>query len=536
MAGAKPARVPTPSGLQGPPTTGGWAKTQGVGALEGLSELGQGAYGLGKSFFNLVADKDPQSEQEAAKNIYDATIGGQIGEFKKAGQTKGLEKLGHYMAGSTPLVGPMAAGAGEAIGQGDYGRGAVLGAAAIEGGRSMAHVLTPEVADAARQVKDYAAINDGQVRTVNQGVRAPLNQLEGRIHEEIGRHANAVIDADEAQQRAQGTPGVGSVDATKAAAEARDMSEKIGGEFATRVNHLIMRAAQGTLTMREAKALTTEVGREAASFDRTGKLREAAVLDTLYNGLHKATAARAAELGSDYAKSWQHYIDETRSWKSMKSGLAGDLQNSPHAEALRKLANPSNASEVNEIVQKMKQYKVDPSAFQKAREVGPSLEKMSKESHDNFHSIIRGITKRPVTVGGTYAAMHMVPGAGWIFPLIVAGKLAGMLDKADMAKILNDIGTKFPGEAAGRVTEPGKGPMATPPLRLPAPGETSSGLFESAAGEEPEIERLRRAPPREATPMTPEEVEGLRKALDEKEARDLAKRLTRAKKAKGGRP
>jgi hypothetical protein len=50
---------------------------------------------------------------------------GQVDEFKKAGDSKNspLERFGHGLAGVVPLVGPMAASAGEAYGEGRPGEG-----------------------------------------------------------------------------------------------------------------------------------------------------------------------------------------------------------------------------------------------------------------------------------------------------------------------------------------------------------------------------------------------------------------------------
>lgn len=90
---------------------------------------------------------------DSAKLVGGAMLDAQIDQFRQAGKAPTLsEKIGHAAAGALPLLGPMAANAGETIGKGEFARGAgqalgILGPIALGAGmrgKPVAEVLPPE--------------------------------------------------------------------------------------------------------------------------------------------------------------------------------------------------------------------------------------------------------------------------------------------------------------------------------------------------------------------------------------------------------
>ena len=482
-------------------------------ALGGLS----GATGLGEHVNPL----------EGAKGSMEGDLGYQIGQhitgdpnapgyldmvkqhnpFSQAiGTAQGLYGAGKEIA-TAPDVEGIAHGAGSFMGQ----------LAQLSMFMKQGRVPSTEATAAARAIERHVAINEGQVKVANGMVKAPLAMLDAKVNAEIGKHVDAVLQADELHNKITNNPA-GYVNAVDAAGEAAKASDKIGGEFAPRVGKLIERASTGPMTMRDAKALTTDVGREQASMSRSGKSREAAVLTQLYDSLHEATASRADDLGSAYAKSWQHYIDETRSYKDMQGGLLGKLTSEPnHAKVLDHLNNPDNAIEAKEIVKKMKQYNVDPKPFTKAQEISTDLKNASDQVKGVFQGKIRAIMKYPMAAGTGAAGASLVahaskiPGMGFVLPLIVAAKIGGMLDNAAMKGILNDINKRVPPEM-GQVHEPGAGPMPAPSTPSPE-GITPPG------------------PPKEATPGEVDDMAAAQQGEDDRQA--MARKLSRTRKSKG---
>lgn len=333
--------------------------------------------------------------------------------------------------------------------------------------------LANKVGSAAKSIERAHAINTGQVQIVNHMVKTPLAMLDGAVSKEIENHVNAVVQADEASnhslQNAQGM-----VKTTDAAKAARDVVTKITGDDQGIHSPLIQRAEIGSMTMRAAKDLSSVVGKQAAMLERSGKGAEAAPLHALYKGLHEATQKRANDLGADYGKSWKHYITEASTQKRMEGGLMGELMDEKvHSKALNNLVTAATdkikgrAAEVGEIKSRMKQYGVDPASFQHAIEVGKNLTDLSAEVKNAFIGKMRAIIAHPVAAGSAAAGAAVVghasgvPGAGFVLPLIVAGKVAGMLDASEIGGLLKDI-QKYVPQGAEKVYPGGEGPMSLP--------------------------------------------------------------------------
>lgn len=428
-----------------------------------MDMLGQSAKALGN--FGLSVLKDPLN---LGKGIDDFATGIQ-GGAKDIGHGLGYRK-GDMLTPSGPSdPNSVAAGIGSVFGM----KGQAKLGEAIFGGDE---VLQGKVGDAQKIINKHLAIDQGKVRVVNEMVRKPLAMLDNKINTEIGQSVNSVLQADEADMMGKGNQ-VGFVDTTKAAKQARDaMGQTMKGLTEGSESQIIRAESRPMIPLREAKSFKTDVGTAAAALRRAGRYREAAAMDALYDGLNTATQERASELGGQHGKLWQHYIAETRNYKTMQGGLLGELVDEPnHASALEKLIDPKRATESAEISQALKKYGVDPSTFNKAKELGVDLSKYSKEAQMNFFGKMKAIINHPFTAGpaaaGAAAVGHAagIPGLGFVLPIIVAGRVAGVLDKMSMNRLLKQIEAKS-GPEAGRVNPPLEGPMAKPSVTPPNGG------------------------------------------------------------------
>lgn len=446
---------------------------QGVtrGAWENIGNLATGLVDAGKQ----VMFPKGANEWERLKDIWGNVVQKPLeGEQQKAQQTQGAESFGHSLASYVPILGPMASGAGEAFGRRDVGGGAVLGGASLLGARGAGAVdegLTAKVSDAEKAIHRNLAIDKGKVSVVNDMVRKPLAMLHERVmgqKGEISQSVNSVLSADEMDMQAKSNQ-MGFVDTTKAVGKARAVLGNTMKALPEGAENQILRAeSRPMIPLREAKSFATDVGGAAAALERAGKYREAAALNALYDGLRDATTARAQELGAPQAKLWQHYIDETRTYKGMQGGLLGELVDEPnHTTALTKLIDPKRAAEAGEIKEALDKYGIDSKSFSKAQQLGVDLNRYSQETKANFFGKLKAIIKHPLTAGpaavgaAAVGGASGVPGLGFVLPIIVAGKVANMLDAADMAKLLKEI-QKTTAAGSERVGPPLEGPIDKP--------------------------------------------------------------------------
>lgn len=329
------------------------------------------------------------------------------------------------------------------------------------------------------------ALNKGRVGLVN-AARNSANLLENAVTGEtgeVGQHAQAVIAADKLDlQRSQSGGKVNTTGATLAGQAVRDKT-KLGG---------VAGGYETNIPLDSAKALITQLGREASKLERTGRRPEAAGVWAEYDALRKATQERADALGGDYGKSWAHYIKEFHNYIQLKKGVFGDILEEPsHTSVLKKLTSGDVAAQIPEIKQWMKKYGIDPEPLDYAIEQGQQLDTLSQQSGNMFIGKIRAIMKHPVLAGsaaaGAAVAGHAtgVPGMGFVLPLIVAGKVAGILDTAQMTKLLREISKKV-GPEAERVTPEPQGPQPLP--QQPPPG-SSAGPAPTGGSAATDIER-----------------------------------------------
>jgi hypothetical protein len=390
-----------------------------------------------------------------------------------------------------PLAGPILSGAGDQFSRGNIagGMGTMTPLMTMETLRSsglasvdpaMVKDVLGKVTDATKLINRQTFVDKGRAALANGQVKPALNTYVGAVKNEIGQSVDSVLRADEMDLQGKGAQA-GLVDATKGAAAARAFAEKTGGELGTQAEKLVSQAESlPTRNLRTAKDFTTTVGETAAALRRSGNLQDAGALDILYNELHKATADRAGNLGAPYSKLWQHYIDEHRTLKTMQEGLMGDLmdENVP-ANVLSKLTDPKRAAELSDIKDNMRAYNLDIDSLTKAQESASNLAKLSETNRVNLFGKLKAISKHPLYAGTAAVAaskagyMSGVPGLGFVLPILVAGKVAGMLDARQLTELVNDITANAP-KGAERVLPQAQGVFEKPELPPPTAGPAGS--------------------------------------------------------------
>src|SRR5215469_9835835 len=403
-------------------------KRQVGGGLEAIGELGKG---LGQTV--LGAAKAYVGGPQEGAQFAQSMIAPQQAQFQRGRETTGLESAGHYLAGATPFVGPMAAEAGESIGRGEVGRGLVYGAAAI-GPEKIVSMMRPAV----DLVRTGDAITNGMTRLAKEQVRPTLDKFEGAVKAEVSRHADAVVNADEARGARGSRILVNTEDAAKAA-EAKaatmkgfTMSEKTKG-FITdaRGGAQVMPPNTVPGSLAHIKEVATDLSNSIGGEMRRGNAQDAAVQDTLYKGLQDAMQKHATDMGEDYGKSWKQYRDVHAARMERLKGLMGDLREGfVGPDTISKLVHPDSASQFHQLVSEMKDYGVDTRPIESAREYGFKLQDTLQQTSNLFLGKLRAMIKYPVAAGATaigaseLARLSGIPGMSFALPLIAAGKVA----------------------------------------------------------------------------------------------------------------
>ncbi len=523
-------KVPLPGELGPPRTTG---ERIGREFHEASDEIGDVLRGGVEGAVKLL---DPRSAGMSRLHEFFIDPAKQQFAAGKAAPSK-VEAGGHYLAGMLPIVGPFAAQAGERLGAGQWGRGAVDVAAALGPGGSK---LLRDVSDAARVIERHPTVEQGKIGLVNTA-RNAISRLENEVRGpsgEVGRHAQAVIAADKLDLAKRGSPGaVSGIEATNAGQAVLD--KLAGGGVAD--------GFKTQMGMDEAKAIISKLGSTAARLERAGRAPEASVLWAEYDALRKATQERATALGADFGKSWQHYIGEFHNWMQLQKGVVGHVMEGEHTAALDQLIK--HEGQLPEVYDWFKKYKIDPAPLTEALEQGKKIAELTQQSKNMFFGKIRAIARHKWTAGpAAIAAAYVghatgIPVLGFVLPLLVAGRVAGLVDAFELRGLLKDIAKRV-GPEAMRVAPTPEGPRPLPPppeAGGAAPGPGSPLAQPSVPGGESEIEsRIRGAAGQ--PPLTQEQINdlvqqkherGLKREAEKSLSRgELASKLQGARKAK----
>lgn len=350
--------------------------------------------------------------------------------------------------------------------------------------------LKDHVSQAAKVLDRQIAINKGRVGMVNDAANS-AHILENAVTGptgEVGKHAQAVIAADKLDLAQSGSEGKVNTAPATAAAQAVIDKTKMGG---------VAGGFKTMMTMDEAKATMTQIGREASKFERAGKAPEAAASWAEYDGLRKATQERADALGAQFGRSWQHYSTEFHNLVQMKKGIYGNLLEvgpGDHPGLLKKLTSGDHAAEIGEIKEAMQKYKVNPEPIDYAIKNGKTLDDLTQQAQNFFAGKIRAISRHKIAaplaiVGGSAAATAIgLPAilSHVAIPLIIAGKVGGLLDAMQARTLLKEISAKV-GPEMQRVTPSFEGPQPLP--EPPTAGATQPPSTPSAPGGPGGVER-----------------------------------------------
>lgn len=404
--------------------------------------------------------QDVKGIPRALKGMYDVTMAGHP------------EYAGGQIAGGV-LAGKAGENVKEGVGTAWRGRPSALD-----------QFVPPEVKGMQRDVTAAAAVRNGKVSMANEYVRKPLAQLQSAVTQEVGRHAQSVLDADKLDMYRKGITIGGLVTTSEAAAKGLDTYKQIYDEMPVKsrdLGKLIGEAETGKMSMTSAKALTSEVGRTAARFEHTGQSTLAAPLWALYGELHKATAERAAELdnagipkqpGTSFSGSWRKYASEHSAYHKGVSGMVDDLLEGDPEKALDKFGT----SRIAPLLEAMKKYGIDSSTLKRAYEQAPVLQKMLETRKGGLMGKIAmmmqpgrlGKVALPSLAGGIALGAAGVPYAHFIAPIVIAAYLSKVLDRSEAVSVLQQLQPKP--ETSGLA-----GPSAEPIIGAPEPRAPQGG-------------------------------------------------------------
>lgn len=329
---------------------------------------------------------------------------------------------------------------------------------------------------AASLIERQPTVEQGKIGYVN-AARQAVDRLDNAVRTTgVGARAQSVIEADKLDLARTQSPG--KVNTTDAVLAGQRMMDKTK-----------MGAAPGgypaQMSMDSAKALITQLGREASRMERTGKSPEAAAIWAEYDALRKATQDRASDLGGSHGTNWRDYIAEHKNYMQLQNGLLGHITEGEHTSALNKIIEHSG--QLPELQKWFSKYKVDMSPISDAATEGKKLADLTQQSSNAVMGKIKLLSRHwalglPALAGAHMGAAALGLGGGiggFILPLIIAGKVGGLLDKMQVKQLLYDLQSKLPPEQFQVAGSP-KGPMeqlhnaaSAPPVQAaPTPAAT----------------------------------------------------------------
>ena len=320
------------------------------------------------------------------------------------------------------------------------GMGTMLGAKAQV---AVPEHVTRAFKTAASLVERQPTVEQGKIAYVNTARKA-VAVLEDAVNKRgVGARVRTVTDADALDTQRTGTPGgVHTADAQAAGLKA-EAETKIPGNLYT---------YPAQMTMEQAKAQLTLMGRDAARLERAGKAPEAKAVWAQYDALREATQVRAEELGAKvkqpYGKMWSDYATEYKNFLKLQEGVLGHVMEGEHTSALNKLIE--HAGQLPEVKKWFDKYGVDMKPLSDAAAEGGKLVEMTKQSSNALMGKIKLLSRHwalgtPAVIGMHYGAQAAGLGGGiggFVLPLILAGKLGGLLDTMQVKELLYDLKRK----------------------------------------------------------------------------------------------
>lgn len=301
------------------------------------------------------------------------------------------------------------------------------------------------VKDAAKLINRAPTIEQGKIGYVNVARRA-ADKLDNAVRTSgVGARANQVIAADATHNAQTNSPGyVNGVAATNAMQNVINQTH-MGG---------VAHGFPAQMSMADAKATMTQLGREASRLERTGKAPEAASVWAAYDALRDETMIRARALdtlqpGAGHAKAWGDYAKEFRNYIGLQSGVLGHLTEGEHTASLNGLID--HEGQLPELKQWFKKYNVDFSPIEDAAKQGKILNELGERTSNALMGKIKMIARHPVVgipmimaEAKGIKALGMGGGlGGFVLPLIIAAKIGKVLDNVQIHSILSDLGERL---------------------------------------------------------------------------------------------
>lgn len=301
------------------------------------------------------------------------------------------------------------------------------------------------VKDAVKLINRAPTIEQGKIGYVNVARRA-ADKLDNAVRTSgVGARANQVVAADATHNAQTNSPGyVNGVAATTA------MQNVINKTGMGGVAH----GFPAQMSMADAKATMTQLGREASRLERGNKAPEAAATWAAYDALRDETMKRAKALdtlqpGANHAQAWGDYAKEFRNYIGLQSGVLGHLTEGEHTASLNGLIN--HEGQLPELKKWFDKYNVDFSPVADAAKQGKILNDLSEQTSNAIVGKIKMIARHPVVgipmiIAESKALRGVGMGGGlggFVLPLIIAAKVGKVLDNIQIHSILSDLGRRL---------------------------------------------------------------------------------------------
>jgi hypothetical protein len=354
--------------------------------------------------------------------------------------------------------------------------------------------------DAVNLINRAPSIDQGKTGYVTQA-RNAVNKLDNAISTQgVGARANQVIAADDLHNARTQSPGYVNGAAVVNKMDAVTKNVGLGLDEMPQIN--------AQMSMKQAKTMMTQLGRQASRLERTGKSPEAASVWAGYDALRDETMTRARALdtlqpGAGHAQAWGDYAKEFKEhMKVIHSGPIGAMMEGEPVAALDKLikgegvlkgrdvSGPTGTEHITGADDWFKKYDVDFKPITDAIKQGKVLNDLSDYTSNALMGKIKMIARHPVVgipmimaESKMFSGMHMGGLGTFVLPLIIAAKVGKILDNIQIHKVLTDIGKHIPAEDMSLSAKPlGPHTPTDAPWGPMGPEPTAGGPPDSGTG------------------------------------------------------
>lgn len=319
-------------------------------------------------------------------------------------------------------------------------------------------IISPDemsLRDKVQSARDQLAKNDlvDQARSqlVRSSVKPVLTAFTNKVRNQIDAHSEEIMKADGIDNIIKHQP-LGLIDPQSAVQDARGVITKTATLNPKVDDFLNGEATQGLISLRELKSRMTTAWNTASSLKDS---RLSAPLRTYWGSLAELGQKRANDLG--LGADWQKYKNEARDLFALDAGnpdhaagpmngLVGKIQNASTSQAaLEHLISDKNGGEYQFLKKKMEKYGIDTEGLDTARASALTLQDLTTKQANMFIGKVKAIRDHPISVGvptaiaSKLASKTGIPLASFAVPLIVAGKVSGLITERQAADLIKSI-------------------------------------------------------------------------------------------------